>query len=441
MNNLNKVVIVGRTNVGKSTLFNRLSSTVKALTFDLAGVTRDFIKDVVTWNNVTFELIDSGGLVLKKTQDEITDKIKNIGFSLIKDADLVLFVCDGTVGVLPEEKEIAKTLHQQNKNVIVVVNKMDSKSSKEYLYEFEQFGFKNIIHVSAEHGLNIGDLLDQIVNDLLKIGVKGKKEEEPLFKVVLIGKPNVRKSSLLNLLLKNERSIVSPVAGTTREAVSENVKFYKETIQLTDTAGIRKKRAVTEDIENLMVKSSLEAIKNSDIIVLLTDISEAQLSDQELKLAFYVFELGKALIILFNKSDLLTDQNKKDLEHNLSKYDFLINKVEILHISCKTEKNIGRILPLVDEVWKKYSQKLSDIEVISLFKLALQRTPLFHRSMPLMVFSAKQIKSDPITILLIVNEPKWFGDSQKAFFENILRKEYDLKGVLILFVFKKRNEQ
>ncbi len=441
MNNLNKVVIVGRTNVGKSTLFNRLSSSVKALTFDLAGVTRDFIKDVVTWNNVTFELIDSGGLILKKTQDEITDKIKNIGFSLINDADLVLFVCDGTVGILPEEKEIAKILHQQNKNVIIVVNKMDSKNSKDYLYEFEQFGFKNVIQVSAEHGLNVGDLLDQIVNDLLKIGVKGKQEEEPLFKVVLIGKPNVGKSSLLNLLLKNERSIVSPIAGTTREAVSENVKFYKETIQLTDTAGIRRKKAVTEDIENLMVKSSLEAIKNSDIIVLLVDISEAQLSDQELKLAFYVFELGKALILLFNKSDLLTEQNKKDLEHNLSKYDFLINKLEILHISCKTEKNIGKILPLVDEVWKKHSQKFSDIEITSLFKFALQRTPLFYRTLPLMLFSAKQIKSDPITILLTVNEPKWFGESQKSFFENILRKEYDLKGVPILFVFKKRNER
>ena len=282
-------------------------------------------------------------------------------------------------------------------------------------------------------------MLDLIVSLLKKPEVQ-VEEEKPLYKVTLIGKPNVGKSSLMNLLLKTERSIVSAQAGTTREAISEKIRFYKENIQLTDTAGIRRKRSVTEDIESLMVKSSLSSIKNADIVLLLIDESQAEISDQELKLAFYAFEEGKALIILFNKDDLATDEKKKDLKMGLSKYDYFFKKIETLNISCKSGKNIGHIMPLIDTVWKRYTQKISDIDITTLFKTALFRKPLFHKKLPLMLFSAEQVKSGPIIVLLRVNESKWFGDSQKAFFENTLRSEYDLRSVPVFFALKKRNQ-
>ncbi len=434
---MSKVVIVGRTNVGKSTLFNRLSNEVKSITLDYAGVTRDFVRDIVEWDGVEFELIDTGGLEFGKTQDPILKKVREVGLELVKEADLIIFVCDGTIGVLPEDREISNLLHKLNKKVILVSNKIDTKKAQENQYEFEQLGFKNFINISAQHSIGIGDLLSFIV-DIIR-PLKISKKEEPLFKVSLLGKPNVGKSSLLNLLVKNERAIVSDIPGTTREALSEKIKFYKETIQITDTAGVRRKRSIKENIENLMVKSTFDAVRHSEIVLLLVDVSQASISDQELKLAFYVFEQGKALIILFNKQDLLTEQKKKELDFSLEPYNYLFDKIETLNISCQTGKNIGHIIPLIDQVWKKYSQKFSDVELNSLFKKALQNKPLHHKTLPLIVYSASQVQSSPITILLMVNEPKWFGESQLAFFEKLLRQKYDLKGVPIVFVLKKKN--
>ncbi|MES1225361.1 MAG: GTPase, partial [Bacteroidota bacterium] len=217
MSNFKKVIIVGRANVGKSTLFNRFSTDVKSITSDFAGVTRDFIRDIVSWNGATFELIDSGGLILKKTQDEIALKVRDIGLNLINQADLILFVCDGTTGVLPEDREISKILHQSGKKVIVLVNKIDTKLAQEQQYEFENLGFNQVVPVSAQHAINTGELLNIIVDNIGS--TTNKDDEEAKFKIVLLGKPNVGKSSLLNCLLQEERSIVADFPGTTREAV------------------------------------------------------------------------------------------------------------------------------------------------------------------------------------------------------------------------------
>lgn len=436
---MNKVVIIGRLNVGKSTLFNRLSTTVKTITLDYEGVTRDFVKDVVEWNNVSFELIDSGGLSLRKTQDIILGKVRDIGLQLVEEANLILFVCDGTTGVLQEDQEVAKVLHKSGKNVILVINKMDNKLSQDHEHEFEKLGFKHNICVSAQHSIGIGDLLDVIVSEIKDEDVS--VEEEAMYKVALLGKPNAGKSSLLNFLLQKERAIVTDIPGTTREPISEKIRFYKKTIQVTDTAGIRRQRAVKEKIEELMVKSAFDAVKDADIVLLLMDASQGTISDQELKLAFYVFDQGKALILLFNKYDLLTDELKKDFEYSLEPYEFMIKKVETLYISCKSEKNLGKILPLVDEVWLKHSRKFGNLELTQLFREALERKPLFHKGLPLIVFNAEQVKAAPINILLKVNEPKWFTDSQRGFFENILRAKYDLKGAPVQFVIRKREKK
>lgn len=434
---LPSVVIVGRMNVGKSTLFNRLSESVKSITLDFAGVTRDIIKDQVTWQNVTFELIDTGGISIRKTQDVLLEKVRERALQALEKSDLILFVVDGTVGILPEDREIAQVLRKSGKKVFLVINKVDSKQAQEHIDEFAVLGFAEQMQLSAEHGRGINGLLDAIIEAIPH--KKESTEEEPTYRVVLLGRPNAGKSSLMNALLQEERSIVSEIAGTTREALSERISFYKESIELTDTPGLRRPRAVTGNLEPLMVKSSLDALKNTDIVVLLIDVQEAKLADQDLKLAFYAFEeLYKGLIILLNKADTMTDVMAQELERSLDYYRHLIKKVPVMQISCKTGKNIGRILPTIKKVWERHSQQLSSEEVNRLLISTLQRKPLMHQKKPLHVHHARQLTTAPITIGMEANEPLWFGQSQLGFFDNLLRDNFDLVGVPVKFVVKKK---
>ncbi len=434
---LPNVVIVGRMNVGKSTLFNRLSSTVKSLILDYAGVTRDVLSDVVTWKDHTYELTDTGGISLRKSKDPINEAVRQKAISMLDHAALILFVVDGKVGVVQEDSDIARVLHKLDKPVLLVVNKADSKETQEKLFEFDQLGFKDTIAISAQHGLFIADLLEVIEKHIRK--VPESDTPEPAYSVALIGKPNVGKSSLMNLLVDQERSIVTPEAGTTREAISEPIQFYKETIDITDTPGIRRKRGITQDLEQMMVKTSLRTIKHADIILLLIDAHEGVIADQELKLAFFAFEQQKkALIILFNKQDLMDEIKVSDLKFNLEEYEFLMKRIETLKISCKTGENIGKIMPLVTKVWERYSKKFDPVELNEAIIDALHRRPLYRTGQRLIVYGAKQIHTSPITILLKVNQPDWFGQSQLAYFDNALRKKYDLKSVPIKFVVAKR---
>ena len=434
---LPQVAIVGRTNVGKSTLFNRLSENVKAIALDQEGVTRDFLRDTIAWQGRSFELIDTGGISLRKTQDPILSQSRAIALSMIESADIVLFMVDGKAGLVTEDREIAQLLHKHGKTVFLVINKVDVKDAADNMYDFEGLGFPKSCFISASHGKNIVDLLELIVAHLpapLMVEV-----EEPAYKVMLLGKPNVGKSSLMNLLLEKNRAIVSPEAGTTREALAELVTFYQEDIQLSDTPGVRRMRSVTEPLEGMMVQSTMQALKNSDVVLLLIDASAESVVDQELKLAFYAFESQyKALIILFNKYDLVDEGTKVRFDHALSEYDFFLKKIITLNISCKTGRNIGRILPTVKEVWERYSRKFNQNELTQLFKEASVRRPLYHNKNLLMFFSAHQINTAPITIVMHVNQPTWFGQSQLAYFEKVLRQEYDLRGVPVKFIVQTR---
>jgi len=432
MSTLPRVVIVGRTNVGKSTLFNRLSTSVKSLTFDESGVTRDFLSDTVSWQGRTFELVDTGGIALQKTQDALLERVRKQAISFLEDADIILFVCDGTAGLTQEDTMLARVVHRLKKPSFLIINKVDKKGVQEDVHDFAQAGFKEQVPISAEHGTGIADVLDLIINNLPERVERSKKE--PLCKVAILGKPNVGKSSLMNILSKEERSIVSDIAGTTREALSKGIAFHQEDILVTDTAGLRRKGGITEPLEKLMAKSSLRALKKSDVVLLIIDASEGRISDQELKLAFYAFEQGKALMLVFNKTDLMTEELKSSLEHSLSEYQYFLKKVCRIDISCMSEKNVGKILPRVKELFKRHSQRFADEDLTLMCKEALQRKPLYHNEQRLEVKWAKQVKAAPISIVLKVNVHQWFGQSQLTFFENVLRKQLDLVGVPVILI-------
>jgi len=436
-----KIAIVGRMNVGKSTLFNRLSVGVKSITLDYEGVTRDVLKDEVIWKGTTFELLDTGGISVRPTQDVILEQVRRKAWSTIEQAPVVVFVVDAKVGIVPEDREISKSLHKLGKKVIVAVNKIDTALAQEHSFEFERLGHPLLVLLSAQHGTGINELLDAMVSALPERNL-APSAEETTCRVVLLGKPNVGKSSLMNALLKQERSIVTDVPGTTREAVSERLTFYKEDILLTDTAGVRRQRSVNEPLESLMVKSTLTAVKEADIILLLLDASQGTFADQELKLAFYAFNTHyKAVVLVCNKQDLVQPYEQELLAQDLKKYEYFLKKIIKIDISCLTGKNIGKIVPLIDEVGKRYTLILPKHELTRLFKDALQRKPLYHKTRPLEVHWARQLSAKPMTILLMVNEAPWFQESQRGFFEGVLRKEYDLRGVPVRFVVRGGKEE
>lgn len=433
-----QVVILGRMNVGKSTLFNRLSRHVKSITLDFEGVTRDTLSDVVSVDNTLFCLTDTAGISHRKEEDPLAEASRKKALEALETADLVLFVVDGVAGITPEDREISSVIRSSGKNTILVINKADTKAAQDNQYECLQLGYKKYVLISAEHGLHINNLLDLIIKELPeKQGVVEEKDRG--CRVTLLGKPNVGKSSLLNALLSKERAIVSPIPGTTREPLVEHITFYNENITVADTAGVRKKSAVSGDLENMMVKSTMQSLKHSDIVLLVIDGSEHKISDQELKLAFYAFtQQYKALIIVMNKQDLVTELSKKDLEFSLEEYKHLVNKVPLISISCKTGKNVGKVVPLINEVWKRYTAQFDGLQLYRLFNAQLQKTPLMHTKMPLLVYEVYPLSTRPLTICLVVNESEWFGPSELSFFENILRKEYDLEGVPVKFIVRKR---
>lgn len=435
---LPKVVLVGRTNVGKSTLFNRLSSSVKSIAYDYHGVTRDFLKDTIEWQGHSFELLDTGGISVKPFEDEIAERARVRSVALVDAADVVLFVCDGKTGVTTDDQALGKMLHKMNKPVLLAVNKIDATVAQEQIFEFDRLGFAPVYAISAQHGRGMADLLEAIVQALpstMKVEVK-----QPQIKVALLGKPNVGKSSLLNLLVGHERSLVSPVPGTTREAIAERVTFHQEDILITDTPGVRRKRSIDDPLEKLMVRSTLRSVDEADVILLMIDASAGVLADQELKLAFYAFEQKhKSVILLFNKVDIQGDFAKDDLERSVGEYKHLMKKLESLTISCVTGKNVGKIMPLVHQVWGRIQQRFDEEALGRLFRQELEMKPLFCKTAPLEVYSVQQVGVSPLSIALKVNTPKWFGPSQLAFFEGLMRKNFDLKSAPVRFFLRARS--
>lgn len=435
MTKLANFVIVGRTNVGKSTLFNKITQTQKSMVLDQEGVTRDCITEDAEWAGVAFTLVDTGGISLVKQQDFIAKKVYEKVEQAIESAEAVLFVCDIQVGITEEDKRIARKLiklQSDTKKVFLVVNKVENDDTKLRLYEFNQLGITQVFGVSAHHSLGLGDLLDAVTAQI-KSAMPQFTQGPVIPRITLVGKPNAGKSSLMNLLAKEDFSIVSDIEGTTREALHKRVNFNKAIFELVDTAGIRRQKSVEDGIESMMVKNSLQAIRHAHMVLLLMDATEAQLSAHTLKLAQYAIENGSALILIVNKFDLFTPDMVAAFESSLKEYDFIMKKIEVLKTSCKDGKNIGKVLPLVETVWDRYEMRIEDLKLTETFKTALAKAPLYKSGQILTFYKAVQTSVAPMRIELVVRNPEFFGQNQFAYFENVLRKAFNLKSTPILF--------
>ncbi len=430
MSTFPKVLLVGRTNVGKSTIFNRIANNNKSIVFDRDGVTRDYVHEVVNWDDATFDLIDTGGIPLRPGQDLILQSVKKNVVDLLQQATLIVFVADMKQGVCPDDLGIVQLIHRSKRPAIAVINKADNPDIVNYeMADFYQLGFSELIALSAIHGRGMGKLLEIISTE-----VKKNKEtalqipETPRYKIAIVGKPNVGKSSLLNILLQEERAIVSEVAGTTREPLSESMRLHHELIQLTDTAGIRRKKGVTDSLESIMVKTSFKAIKDADLILLMVDGSEGALADQELKLLFFAHDNKKALILVINKTDKIDDYAQDRMNMSQEFYDFMLKKIPIINISCYEKKNIGVLKETINQVWVRLKQKFQSTKVNDVVQNYLLHRPMYQKGLILKIFKVRFVEARVPSFVMHVNRPTEFTPAHMQCIENVLRDNFDLVG-------------
>ena len=346
------VALVGRPNVGKSTLFNRLIGSKVAIIEDIPGITRDRIYGTVNFNNYVFHLIDTGGIDLSK--EKFNDEIKVQAELAIDEADVIVFIVDGKEGLTSNDLEVKDMLIKSGKKVIVAINKIDSKLAREHMYDFYELGFDSYINVSAEQNEGIYELLQMITDDFKEY----KEEENNSIKFSIIGRPNVGKSSLVNAILNEDRVIVSPIAGTTRDAIDTPFVYNKENFIVIDTAGMRKKGKIYETVERYSLLRSMKAIDRSDVCVLVINAEEG-IIEHDKHIAGYAIEAGKALVIVVNKWDTIEDKDKemKKFEQSIRNNFQFMPYVPIVYLSALTKKRIHTLMPQIIKVYNN-SQKV-----------------------------------------------------------------------------------
>ncbi|SMP20731.1 GTP-binding protein [Laceyella tengchongensis] len=432
------VAIVGRPNVGKSTIFNRLAGERIAIVEDQPGITRDRIYSRSEWNGREFHLIDTGGIEFGDT-DEIMDHIRNQVELALDEADVILFVADARDGVTTTDEEVARFLHRTNKPVILMVNKVDDIKYTENVFEFYQLGFEHVIPVSSLHGTGTGDMLDAVVEHFPDR--EEEEYEEDTIKVSLIGRPNVGKSSLVNALLGEERVIVSPVAGTTRDAIDTSFEYEGQKYVLIDTAGIRKRGKVYESIEKYSVVRALRAIERSDVCLIVID-GERGIAEQDKKIAGYAHEAGRAAIFVVNKWDAVEkDEKTMDRFKRRIREEFqFMHYAPILFVSAKTKRRIHTVLPEVNEVAEQHAMRVPTSVLNQVIQDAMVTTPPpSDRGRRFRVRYVTQATVKPPTFILFVNDPELSHFSYLRYLENQLRQAFPFKGTPLRILLRKKS--
>ncbi|MCD5404872.1 MAG: ribosome biogenesis GTPase Der, partial [Desulfotomaculum sp.] len=432
------VAIVGRPNVGKSTLFNRIIKKRVAIVEDKPGITRDRLYFDAEWNGKEFTLVDTGGLEFKSLS-EFGEDVKLQAKAAIDEADVILFMVDAKEGLSPTDRDIAQTLRKTKKPVLLVANKIDGgkhyQLDKTSYYDFYELAFGEPIPLSAAEGINIGDLLDRVV-ELLP-----QKTDEPdidAVRVAVIGRPNVGKSTLINAVLGEERVIVSDVPGTTRDAVDVLVNYKDKSYLFIDTAGMRKKKKISELTERYSVIRALRAIERSEISLLMIDATEG-VTEQDKKIAGYAEEKGKAIILVVNKWDLIEKDDKtmlKFTEHVREELSF-IQYAPVVFISALTKKRLHRVMELIDFMAEQYYMRISTSSLNKTIIDAMrQNPPPSYKGRQLKIRYATQSSVAPPVFTLFVNDTELLHFSYKRYLENYLRSTYGFEGAPIRFKLK-----
>lgn len=450
------VALVGRPNVGKSTLFNRLVGEPMAIVDDTPGTTRDRLISESLWNGITFHVMDTGGIdpssagsgkePLSIGSADFIKEIRTQAELAIQESDTVLFVVDATAGVTPADQEVAQILRRNQRMidgvpfppVFLVVNKADSKTQRDMAYQFYELGIGDPYPISSVHGTGTGDLLDAVVASFPKDTVE---EDDDSVKIAIVGKPNSGKSSLLNRLVGKERSIVSDIAGTTRDAIDTQIVYEGLTVTLIDTAGIRRRGKVEPGVEKFAVVRSMRAIERADVALLMID-AVTGITAQDAHIAGYVLEEKKSVVVIVNKWDLIEKDN-----HTMNEYTDRIRRelnfmdyVPLLFISAKSGQRVDQVMPLALKVQEERLARIGTGHLNRIIQEAQENhASPSHGGRALNIYYGTQVRSDPPTFLLYCNDPKLGHFTYIRYLENRIRMEYPFSGTPIQIVLKPRH--
>ena len=432
------VAIVGRPNVGKSTLFNRIVGKKVSIVEDMEGVTRDRLYCDAEWCGYNFTLVDTGGLEIK-SQDKMWQHIRAQAQMAVDIADVIVYVADGKSGLTANDYEVAEFLRGCNKPIVVAVNKLDNNET-ENSFDFYELGLGTVVAISAEQSKGIGDLLDEVVEHLPKYDIQ---QDEGKLNVAIVGKPNAGKSSITNRILGYDRVIVSNVAGTTRDAIDTDFEWQGKKFNIIDTAGIRKKSSVEEGVEQYSVMRSLAAIRRADVVLVVIDAQEG-LSEQDVKICGYAHEQGKPSVIVMNKWDTIEKDtytvntfNKKILTE-LKFMDYFVAE----YVSAKTGQRIEKLLSKALEVYEEASKRIATgvlNDVVQAATIAVE--PPSDNGKRLKVYYVTQASTNPPTFVFFVNDTKLLHFSYERYLENALRKAFTFKGTPIRIIVRNKSEK
>ena len=430
------VAIVGRPNVGKSTLFNRLTGSRDAIVDEMSGVTRDRNYGTCNWNGIDFSLIDTGGYV-ENSDDIFEGEINKQVHLAIEESDLILFLVDVTVGIHELDKSVADLLRRSDKKTFLVVNKVDNNERLIDAHEFFGLGLGDYYPLSSINGSGTGDLLDEVVKFL----AASEPEIIPdIPRIAITGRPNVGKSSLVNSLLGEERNIVTPLPGTTRASIFTRYNKFNHDFFLVDTAGLRKKGKVTEDVEFYSVMRAIRAIENSDICLLLIDGTRG-IESQDLNILSLIYKNNKGLIVLVNKWDLVNKETNtaKKIEMEIRTKTAPFTDYEILFISAINKQRIHKILELIDSVYMNRTRKIPTPELNQvMLELVKKNPPPAVKGKQIKIKYATQLPSQTPTFAFFCNLPQYVKEPYKRYVENRMREQFQFTGVPIRIFFRKK---
>ena len=433
------VAVVGRPNVGKSTFVNRIAQADEAIVHEMRGVTRDRSYHIADWNGVEFKLIDTGGIEMGD-DDAFQGSIRTQAFAGVNEADVIVFIVDGRTGINVDDEEVARILRKTSKPVFLCVNKMDNPDTMDQVWEFYQLGLGDPWAISSVHGNGTGDLLDAIVEELKKVEVTDEDDADPGISIAIIGRPNAGKSSLTNRLTAGERSIVSDVAGTTRDAIDTVVEHEGQRYTIVDTAGLRVKSKIDEDVEYYGFVRAMRAIDRADVALLVID-STLGLTDQDQRVAGYAAERGCAMVIVLNKWDLVEGpEAKADIRERIADRMTFVGYAPVVAISALTGKKVDRIWEAIDEAYENFSQTIPTNKLNTwLSGIREGGHTVSNGKAVLRMKYVTQTGTCPPYFTFFVNRPDLVTDNYERFLENRLREGFDLVGTPVKLKFKKKD--